>query len=155
MVLRRTKMNLGFYIDSIGESEFTNKVYDVLDKGIENNTLSDASVFYNNINFNSRTSNKFGIFNATDIWSFTGTLVCEGLLNTSKALNIVNKFKPIYLYKKEKMNLLTFMDVISRTEAITITEEDKKEFYRLTGKKSRLFKQLSVDNIKKVQECPT
>ena len=90
-------MNLGFYIDSIGESDFTNKVYDVLDEGIKNNKLSDASVFYNNINFNSRTNSKFGLFNSTDIWSFTGTLVCEGLINTSRALNIVNKFKPVYL----------------------------------------------------------
>lgn len=154
MVLRRTKMNLGFYVDSIGESELNNQVYDVLEDGIINNKLEDASVFYNDVAFNPRTNNKFGIFNSTDIWSFTGTLVCEGLMNTSKALNIVNKFKPVYLYKKEQMNLLTFMDVASRTEAIAITEEDEQEFYRLTGKKPYFFKELSVGNIRKVSECP-
>ena len=148
-------MNLGFYIDSIGESEINNKVYDVLEDGINSNKLEDASVFYNNISFNPRTNAKFGIFNSTDIWSFTGTLVCEGLTNTAVALNVVNKFTPVYLYKKEKINLLLFMDIANQTQAITTTEEDAQEFYRLAGKRSNLFKDLSVENITKVLECQT
>ena len=148
-------MNLGFYVDSLGESQENDKIYDLLDDCVAKNKVHDASLFYNDISFNRRTNSKFGIFNSTDIWAFTGTLICEGMGNIKRALSVVNKFKPIYLFKEEKINLVSFMDITSEVEVITRTDQDADTVYRLTGKRPHLFKDWSLDNIIEVLECQT
>ena len=88
-------MNLGFYVNSTSPSDQNNEIYEMLNAAMENHELVDASVFYNDVDYNPATNLKFGLFNATELWSFTGVLICDTLENTHKATNIINKFKTL------------------------------------------------------------
>ena len=71
-------MNLGIYVDTIQKSPETFCIIDQLNKGMESGRLDDASLFFDAVGFNDLPM-KFGMFNATAMWAFTGTL-----LTTSK-----------------------------------------------------------------------
>ena len=146
MVLRRTKMNIGFYIHTSGATEQNREIFDALNEAVENKDVTDASIFYNDIDYNP-VKPKFGMFNATEIWSFTGVLVATSLENTIKAHQIVNKFKLLYLHEKQEKNLLLLLDVTNRVPVIVRNKEDSKEVYRLTGRKPKIFSKLSIKKI--------
>jgi len=138
-------MNLAFYIDSIGKSDQNEEIFNCMNEAVEYDVVSDASLFYNNISYNPYES-KFGIFNSTDIWNYTGLLVATDINNAMFANKIVNKFKLAYLYKKDA-NVLGLINVINACPVITVNKDDYNEVFRLTGKKPIKLKKLDAKKI--------
>ena len=147
MVFRRKTMNLAFYVNSTGKQN--SEVFEALNKAVEDKDITDASIFYNDIDYNP-VKPKFGMFNSTDIWTFTGVLVATTLENTLRALSVVNKFKLMYLYNKDDNNLIGLLHASNHVSVITKNEEDSKEVYRLTGKIAPVIPNLSVKKILEV-----
>ena len=139
-------MNIGFYINTPGDTEKNREIFEALNEAVENKEATDASIFYNDIDYNP-IKPKFGMFNATEIWSFTGVLVATSLENTIRAHQIVNKFKLFYLHESQEKNLLMLLDVANRVPMIVRNKEDSKEVYRLTGKKPKIISKLSIKKI--------
>jgi len=130
-------MNLGFYIHSTSDTPLNKDIYNLLNDAVENELVDDASLFFNDVDFNPN-DKKFGTFNSTDLWSFSGTLVVTSLDCLPLASSVVNKIKLIYLYCQSefrKGNTGHLMQILSMPESIPIvakSEQDKKEFFRLT-----------------------
>ena len=141
-------MNLGFYVHSTRDSPLNTEIYNLLNVAMEGGQVEDASLFYNEVDFNPN-SKKFGTFNSTDLWSFSGVLVTASLDNLLTATRIINKIRLAYLYSNEK-NLMMLLGTTANVPVITRNEEDEKEYYRLTGQKSVLMKELDVNEIIKV-----
>jgi len=149
MVLRRTKMNLGFYVKSGNAEGVNGKIYMCLNEAIANKSVKDASVFFDNIDYNPMKTN-FGMFNSTDIWHFTGELITTSIETTVNALKAVNRFNLSYLYTRDDIDVLKLIDISSRVNVIVDSETDSDHFYRLTGKKPKLLKDFTVESFAKV-----
>ena len=148
MVLRRTKMNLGFYVKSGNAEGVNGKIYMCLNEAIANKSVKDASVFFDNIDYNPMTN--FGMFNSTDIWHFTGELITTSIETTVNALKAVNRFNLSYLYTRDDIDVLKLIDISSRVNVIVDSETDSDHFYRLTGKKPKLLKDFTVESFAEV-----
>ena len=128
-------MNLGIYVDSIQENEQVHYAIHALNKGIEDDSLVDASLFYDAVGHNA-TPTRFGCFNSTDLWNFTGTLITTSLSSTRTALNIVNKFRVYYYYGWEpNKDVFGLIGLTTNPTVKTICRDENgaKELYRLTG----------------------
>jgi hypothetical protein len=142
-------MNIGFYINSTNDKNPNDTIFKALNEAITNHEATDASVFYNDIDFNPAET-KFGMFNSTELWAFTGVLVATTLANTMRALKIVNKLKLMYLYNeadeghKDLLNLLRIKD---RVKIITRNKKEDQTVYRLTGQKTTVIPDLKITKI--------
>jgi|TARA_R110000744_G_scaffold156310_1_gene271880 hypothetical protein len=148
-------MNLGFYVHTVEDTPLNKEIYNLLNKAIDEGVVDDASLFYNQIDFNPN-EKKFGTFNSTDLWSFNGTLVVTSLNSVPLASGIVNKIKLIYLYTKSEFkrgDLEQLMQIMGLSRSVPVlakTEEDKKEFYRLTKQNIPVMSEFSAGEILKV-----
>ena len=129
-------MNLGIYIDSMQEDEQFRSVANTINTGITQGLLTDASIFYDTIGYNTIPV-KCGCFNSTDLWNFTGNLITTSINSTLTALNIVNKFK-IHFYHGWSPENETALSLIAATvnpsvKTLCRDEGGAKEFYRITG----------------------
>lgn len=128
-------MNLGIYVDTIQKGPDTFCIIDQLNKGMESGKLDDASLFFDAVAFNDLPM-KFGMFNATAMWAFTGTLLTTSIDTTSKALEIVNKLKVYYYHGwEENPNIFGLISLAKNPNIKTICRngEDAMEFKRVTG----------------------
>lgn len=146
-------MNLGFYVDTNAGTPENKRIYEMLNDGVESSKLTDASVFFNTVGFNP-VDTKFGMFDATELWSFTGVLVCTTVENAVKANNVVNRFRLHYLFTtsdKSERNLFTLVSLARNKDVAVLVSNvsDQKEFYRLTGVKPKIV-ELTVDDLKEV-----
>ncbi len=139
-------MNVGFYVDSVAATPQNGEIFEALNEAVDNKDITDASVFFNDIDYNP-IKPKFGMFNSTDIWAFTGVLIATTLENVIRAAKVVNKFKLIYLYNGEEKNLLMLMDIMNVVPVFVTNSQDSDEIYRLTGKKPTNISKLSIKNI--------
>lgn len=127
--------NIGFYIDKINTANRNIDIFKTLNSGIRRKKIKDASLFYNDVDYNPLIP-AFGMFNAADMWNFTGTLFTTSLNNAFSANKIVNKFKLFHIYNRwDDKDILKVLEVANTIDVITEDEEDSKEFYRITGKK--------------------
>lgn len=128
-------MNLGIYINSLGDAHQMKYISQCINSAIDNNKLTDASIFYNDVGYNPFDI-KCGTFNSTDIWNFSGSLIATSLQCLSSAHNIVNNIQLYYYYGWEKeIDILELLDILAQTKIKVIcnSEDDAKEFYRITG----------------------
>lgn len=142
-------MNLGFYIENTGGSEQNVKIFNALNEAIDKQELDDASVFFNNASYNP-IHTKFGLFNGTDIWHFTGSLIATSILNVKKALKTVNNFSISYLYNPSDKDVFGLLEMVGKVNVIATNESEAKEFYRLTGHQPKMLNDFSVESIKRV-----
>ncbi len=125
-------MNLGFYINKTSGDELNSQIFSLLNEAIEKDMVDDASLFYNDVDFNPNVK-KFGTFNATELWSFSGTLVVTSLNLLPLAKKVVNKIKLIYLHSKDNFEYGTVssvMDLINLPDDIdkvAMSESDAAE----------------------------
>jgi hypothetical protein len=142
-------MNLGFFIDSPSQSSAT-EIYESLNKWIESGQIDNGSVFYNDIGF-IPVSPKFGLFNSTDIWQFTGDLIITSYRAASSIGNIINKFKAAFLYtKQEEKNIMQIIHICNTLPFIVSNQEDYDYIKRITGKDPILIDSMDLDKIKEV-----
>jgi hypothetical protein len=145
-------MKLGFYVDTNGGTPQNTEIYNFLNREVAAQNLDDAAVFFNTINFNPVTP-KFGMFDATELWHFTGNLITTSVINTVKARNVVNRFKLAYLFKSADMNEQTVFElsrIATEMKVMVSNELDEKEFHRLTGTKPVLLDGFSLEKISEV-----
>ena len=129
-------MNIAFYVDNPGENDLQKKIFDCLNDAVENFKVEDASLFFENPTPFSNKA-KFGIFNSTELWAYTGLLISTTLRGTMYAKNIANKFKLFHLFSSEK-DIFSLIRVGNMAQIITLSKEDQQEVYRLTGKMPKL-----------------
>tara|TARA_B100001094_G_scaffold72494_1_gene68782 strand:+ start:22252 stop:22707 length:456 start_codon:yes stop_codon:yes gene_type:complete len=150
MVLEGEKMNLGFYVKSMSPEEGNNrKIFSLLNEGVNSNELSDASLFYDNIDYNP-IQTSFGMFNSTDIWYFTGKLITTTLESTYHALQATNKFELSYLYDHDEINILPLIEISKKVNVITDTLENQRYFNRVTGVRPRLLEDFTIKSFLEV-----
>jgi hypothetical protein len=119
---------------------------------VENGNLVDAAVFFNSVNFNPITTH-FGMFDATELWHFTGKLITTSISNTVKAMNVVNRFDIAYLFNSQDKNEHNIFELvrIAKTIPVIVTNAlDEKEAYRITGVAPKLISNFSVQKIREV-----
>jgi hypothetical protein len=129
-------MNLGVYTQSMGISNEVEAIVTNLNKGIEENKLSSASLFFNSTGFNPLPL-RCGCFNAADLWNFTGKLITTTLSNVVRANSIVNKAEVYYYYGWEEAVPVLHLINISRsktTKVLCRNKEARDDYYRLTGR---------------------
>lgn len=139
-------MNLGFYIDSQTQSETTNKIYNTLNSLIDDNKVDNANLFYNDIDYNPITP-KFGCFSSTDVWYFTGNLVITSIKNALSLGKVINKFKPFFLYDKEKNCALELISISNQMPVIAQSQEDADYIKRVTGVESKVLQDGKIENV--------
>src|SRR6056300_511141 len=128
-------MNLGIYVKSMKDEEILKLCTNEIEEAIDNNLVDDASIFYDAIGF-CPIHFPCGVFNSTDIWNFSGKIVTFSLECLVNLKNIVNNFDVYYCFGFENTdNVLKLIANASNVRTITKSEEDTKEFYRLTGNK--------------------
>lgn len=126
-------MNIAFYINELNLSEENLKIYECLNEAIDSHLFSDASLFVNNINFMDKPT-RFGIFNSTELWSYTGLLINVNTMNCNFTNRVVNKFKNCFCYMGNKENLFALLTITQQIPVFVTTEKDKQELFRLTGR---------------------
>ncbi len=142
-------MNLGFYVKSCNAEGVNGRIFSCLNEGMKKGNLSDASVFFDNIDHNTMTTD-FGMFNSTEMWHFTGNLVTTSLETTINAIRAVNKFKHLYLYNPDDIDVLRIIQLSNKVDIITENEHDQKYVYRITGKKPNVLKDFTVESFAEV-----
>ena len=128
-------MNLGIYLEEVGEGEILQHAVGNINDGIEKGLLTDASIFYDSIGFNPYET-KCGFFNSTDLWNFTGNLITTSIETTRTTLNIVNKFKILFYYNwSSHKDILGLISIVANPAVDTIcnNSHNAQELYRLTG----------------------
>ena len=130
-------MNIGLYIDSLGDEKAIKIFIDTIEQGFLSNKLDDASIFYDSVSF---TPFNFpcGLFNSTELWNFSGKLLVFSLESLRNAVKIVNNIEIYYVFGfEESINILAMLDLVSSNEISVITKNNlgMLNFYRISGKK--------------------
>ena len=142
-------MNIAYYINQINQEEKTTELFNKMNEDLENGAIDNGSVFYKEIGPSS-IQPKFGMFNSTDIWHFTGTLIATSMETFLDAIKAVNKYSLAYLfYGDVNHDVFALIGISKSTKILTTTEDDQKEVYRLTGKKPILLEDASPSKIQK------
>lgn len=145
-------MNLGVYLSSLSDHDQLRDICDSINMAIDNKQVSDASIFYDNVGYNPFIV-KCGIFNSTDLWNFSGKLITTSIASCLTALKIVNNIDLFYYYGWEKeVQTLSLIHLLSNknVKLLSRTEDDDKDIYRKTGKKSIAIESSIKDIINKI-----
>ena len=132
-------MNIGIYIDYMSDTAKLEKVSNFVNDSLNNEAVSDTSIFYDNIGYNPFDT-RCGLFNSTELWSFNGNLIVMSLECLNTSINIINNINLFYYYGwEEKLNILNLLKCLNINQNINIickTEENANELYRTTGKRA-------------------
>ena len=145
-------MHIAFYVDGNGGTPQNIKIYNALNEAVDTESVTDASVFFNHVDFNPSTV-RFGMFDAADMWAFTGNLIATTMENVHTASNIVNKFKLAYLYSeqdKDRFGIFQLFDLSRSIPIITNSKEERDEVFRLTGVEPLQLEKFNIKEIAKV-----
>jgi hypothetical protein len=129
-------MNLGIYVDHLGDDNNLFHISECVNAGLSSGELNDASIFFDNVGFNKHKIN-CGIFNATDMWNFHGSLIATSLNTLISASNIVNNINLYYYYGLEnKLEVLQFLKSVNRNcNIICNSENAAKYLFRISNTK--------------------
>lgn len=142
-------MNVAFYINQINQEEKTVNLFTGMNSDIESGAIDNGTVFYKEIG-QSAIEPKFGMFNSTDIWYYTGTLIATSMETFLDAIKAVNKYSLAFLfYGDQNYDVFSLIGMSRSTKILTTTEEDQKEVYRLTGLKPVLLDNVNPSTIQK------
>lgn len=142
-------MNLGFYVESNGGTPQNKQIYEFLNNSIESGLLTDAALFFNSVNFNA-VPTKFAMFDAANLWSFTGHLVATSITNVTKARSIANKLNLAYLYTSSDRNENNLYEIVNASKAMPVFVMnllDYRDCRRITGLDPVFFESFTLDNI--------
>lgn len=130
-------MNLGIYIPSIGDTTLLNDCLEEVNRGKKLNLISDASIFYNNTGPINK-PNECGLFNAIDLWYFSGKLLVLSTECAIKAMSIVNNIDIYFGYGWNDLNVLSILSILenSKIKVISQSENMARNIYRISGKES-------------------
>lgn len=142
-------MDVAFYVNQISNDEKMTDLFNRMNSDVESGAIDNGSIFYKDIG-PSPVEPKFGMFNSTDIWHYTGTLIATSMDTFLDAFKAVNKYTLAYLfYKDSKYDVFSLIGMSRTTKILTTTEEDQKEVYRLTGLKPILLDNVNPSTIQR------
>ena len=142
-------MNLGFYVDSPSQNG-VDKIYEAMNSWIDKGEIDNGNLFYNDIGF-SPIQPKFGLFNSTDIWQFTGNLIITSYNAASSIGNVINKFKAVFLYtKQQEKNMMQIIHIFNTLPFLVTNQEDYDYIKRVTGKEPTMMESMDLNKIKEV-----
>ena len=142
-------MDVAFYVNQISNDEKMTDLFNRMNSDVESGAIDNGSIFYKDIG-PSPVEPKFGMFNSTDIWHYTGTLIATSMDTFLDAFKAVNKYTLAYLfYKDSKYDVFSLIGMSRTTKMLTTTEEDQKEVYRLTGLKPILLDNVNPSTIQR------
>lgn len=127
-------MNVAFFIDQIDEGKKNSQIFNSLNDDLEKGKIKNGSIFFKEVGF-SPVLPRFAMFNSTDIWNFTGTLIATSISTFRYAMKAVNNYDLIYYFNKEKADVFSLNHIMKTGKVIVDNEEDEREIYRLTNKK--------------------
>ena len=90
------------------------------------------------------------MFNSTDLWYFTGTLLVTTVKNALSLRKIINKFKPYFLYSQEKNTALEIIEIGKRMPIIVYNDDDAKYIKRISGYDAKVLKDGKIENLVEV-----
>lgn len=130
-------INFGVYVPHLGDKVLFEQCIAEINRGKKNNTISDASIFFDNVGGIDIPVN-CGLFNSTDLWNFNGKLLVLSIESAIKAMNIVNNIELFFGYGWGNKNVFATLSIVSnpRVRTISRTQELADDFYRITGKRS-------------------
>jgi hypothetical protein len=130
-------LNLGFYLEDVGDRDLIYLISQEINKAKTENQLSDASIFYDNIGPLAINVDA-GMFNSTDLWDFTGSLVVFSLPSLSKAISYINKYDIYYYFGLQHYNTMQLLDILWKQEIPTIASDNKasNNFFRITNRRT-------------------
>ena len=123
-------MNVGFYVDNLGNELFA---VDMLKKALEEKSIAEGVIFYNNPSDSHGKDKTLATFNATDVWSFTGLLICTNIPNVVKVSQIVNNFSVVYFFNKGERNVFNLMKALELSTVVVETKDDQDYIKRVAG----------------------
>lgn len=126
-------MSFAFYIQELNGNETNKKIYECLNDAITNKKTDDVSLFVNNVNF-CNFETKFGVFNSTELWNYTGLLITNTVNNAIFANKVVNKFKHVFYAEDIEKNIMGLIAAVNALPCFVSSESRQKEIKRLTGK---------------------
>lgn len=128
-------MNLGIYIPNLGDELFEQSVAEI-SRGLQNGLIKDASIFYDNV-APVKVTVPCGMFNATDLWNFSGDIVALSVDAAIMACKIVNNNNIFFGYGWGQKNTFAILNLVYKHGVKTICKNENlaKDFYRLTAKK--------------------
>lgn len=144
-------MKLAFYLDTNGGTPQNTEIYNFLNESLD--SLEDAAIFFENTNFNP-VQVKFGMFDAADLWSYSGNLICTSPNSYIKAKNVVNRQNISYLFdssQKREENILNLISISKQDVKVFVNNEvDQKTFKRITGVDPINLEGFNLDKLKEV-----
>jgi len=142
-------MNVAFFFTQTGQDEKSIEIYNGLNEEIESGKIDNGSIFYKEPG-HIPVEPLFSMFNSTDIWFYTGTLIATSMETFLDAAKAINKYTLAYLFdKKNEHNAFNLIGIANQSKILTSNEEDHKEVYRLTGIKPMLLENLKPSTIEK------
>jgi len=130
-------INLGIYLPHLGDKTLLEQCLKEINRGKENNIISDASIFFDNVGVID-VPVTCGLFNSTDLWNFRGKLLILSVDCAIKTLNIINDIDLFFGYGWGDKNVFATLSIVGHSKVKTICRNAdlESDFYRLTGKNS-------------------
>jgi hypothetical protein len=142
-------MNVAFFVTQLNQDQRNLDVYNALNEEIESGAIDNGSIFYKEPG-HIPMEPRFSMFNSTDIWHYTGTLIATSMETFLDAAKAINKFTLAYLFSKDdSYSTFSLIGISKQTKILTSNEEDHREVYRLTGVKPILLENLKPSTIEK------
>lgn len=147
-------MNIGFYVDTLEGKGATNVAYATLNRWVEGELCSNASLFYTDIGYNPVVP-KFALFNSTDVWNFTGNIILTSIASVASVDKAINKFKSLFFYDSQSQvdgfsNVMALIDIFNRVPFVVQRSEDFDYIKRITGKSPHFIKDPTPENLKDI-----
>lgn len=129
-------MNLGIYVPNLGDELFEQSVNEI-SRGLKSGLINDASIFYDNV-APIKVPAPCGLFNVTDLWNFSGSLVALSVDSAIMTCKIVNNNQVFFGYGWGQKNAFAILNLVYKHGVKTIckNEDLEKDFYRLTAQKA-------------------
>ena len=139
-------MNIGVYIESLQNAT---PMISIMNKWASDESDINISLFYDDIGYVSENGN-FGYFNSTDIWHFTGNLLLTSANCFNKIKKVINKFKPLFIFKHGDGNIFTLIEIVKTMPVIVTSQEDYDYIKRISGESPHLLEELTPSSIQEV-----
>ena len=129
-------MNLGIFIENIGDPDVGTQAVRTANKAMTIPTFQDVSIFYEDVGKQSEKAS-CGLFNSTDLPFFKGNLIVTFMDGLQFAINNVADNKIFYYFGLEtKPDLFGLLSALNNTN-VSVIAKDVKSFEYIQKKTAR------------------
>jgi len=130
-------INFGIYMNSLGDPTLSKNIFTEISRGLKENLIEDASIFYDQIGHLEDTP-PCGLFHSSDLWNFEGHLMVLSISSALRVLNIANHIQIILGYGWGEKNTLATLKILEDKNVHTLcySEDLANDFYRISGREA-------------------